>query len=105
MESKGAFKYLVNTFTIIPVKRAERTVPSLVPTILRSKKKRERRIDKITHKISKPILIFPKFFLVVSDTAFTKASPEFMITLAITEREIPKPRMIIPSNTIISRKK
>ena len=41
--------------------------------------------------MSKTIFIFPKFFEKVSDIALTKASPEFITTLAMTDRDMPKP--------------
>ena len=77
-------------------------VPSLVPMICRSKNNRERITDTITQVTSNAILIFPKFFPVISVIAFTKASHEFMITFAITDKEIPKPRMAMPISTIKS---
>lgn len=49
--------------------------------------------------MSNPIFRFPNKIPVLSDNALTKASPEFIITFAMTEREIPKPKIIIPPIT------
>ena len=60
-------------------------------------------MDRTTHSTSKAIFILPKFLWIVSEIAFTKASPAFKMTFAITDREIPKPRMPIPIKTNVSR--
>ena len=52
------------------------TVPSLVPTILNWKNIRDRRTEITTQATSKIIFILDKLIWVVSETAFTKASPE-----------------------------
>lgn len=101
--SIGFCKIDVKNFTVNPVSKALNIVPSLVPIILFWNSMSDNKIDRITQSISKPILIFPKFLFVFSETAFTKASPEFMITFAITDKEMPNPKMIIPNNTKIMR--
>ncbi len=65
-------------------------VPSLVPTIEKSKKINDNTTARITQITSKAILTLPNSLWIVSDIAFTKASPELRITFAVTEREIPK---------------
>ncbi len=90
----------VKNFTAIPVQKAEIIVPSLVPTILKLKNMRDRIIARTTQIMSKAIFTFPKFLLDTSEIALTNASPEFIITLAITERAMPNPSMIIPKTTI-----
>lgn len=99
--STGFFSLLQKNFTTIPVSNAERIVPSLVPTIEKLKKMRDAARDTITHTTSKATFTFPNSLCIASEMAFTNASPEFMITLAITEREIPKPRITIPTRTIV----
>lgn len=99
----GLFKRAVKNFTTTPVRSAAITVPSLVPTIVNSKNRSDKTTAKTTQLISNPILTFPKSLCIVSETAFTKASPEFIITLAITEREIPNPSTIVPVNIINNR--
>lgn len=99
----GFFSLAEKNFTTIPVNRAEIIVPSLVPTIVKSKNIRDKTMERVTQKISNAILTFPNSLFIVSEIAFTKASPEFIITFAITAREIPKPRIIIPTITIIMR--
>ena len=93
---------LLKNFTAIPVNIAEIIVPSLVPTILKLKKMRERTTAKDTHKMSKIIFIFPKSFFEASEITLTNASPEFRITFAVTESDIPNPRTIILIITIAS---
>ena len=44
----------------------------------------------------------PKFVPYLSDTALTMASPEFIITFAVTESEMPKPKTIVPAATSAS---
>lgn len=90
----------VKNFTAIPVQKAEMIVPSLVPTIEKLKNIRDRIIERTTHIMSKAIFTFPKFLFVTSEIAFTNASPAFIITLAITERAMPNPSMIIPKTTM-----
>lgn len=85
----------------MPVQIAEIIVPSRVPTMEQLKKKSDSMIEKSTQLISKPILVLPKLLLILSESAFTNASPEFIITFAITASAIPKPRTITPI-TIIS---
>ena len=50
---------------------------------------------RITQVTSKAILTLPNSLWVVSDIAFTKASPELRITFAVTESDIPNPSMMI----------
>ena len=75
-------------------------VPSLVPTTVKLKNSSESTTANTPQPMSKATLIKPKSLFIVSETAFTKASPEFIITLAITERAIPKPSTIVPATTI-----
>ena len=56
----------------------------------------------ITHTISVILLTLPKLAPVVSDIAFTKASPEFIIASAIIAKEIPKANIKIPINNNIN---
>ena len=79
------------------------TVPSLVPTILNWKNIRDRRTEITPQATSKILVILEKLIWVVSETAFTKASPELRITLAMTESETPKPRIVTPIRIINSR--
>ena len=74
-------------------------VPSLVPIILPWKRIRDNERERSTQSMSKPIFILPKFLFALSDIAFTKASPEFIITLAMTDKAIPNPRIKIPHST------
>lgn len=97
--SNGFLNRFVKNLTTIPVRKAEIIVPSLVPIIFISKNISDNIIDRITHITSKVIFIFPKFLWIVSVIALTKASPEFIITLAITDKEIPNPRITIPIKT------
>ena len=97
---KGSFNLSLKNFTTTPVNRAEIIVPSLIPTIVKSKNNRDKIIDMITQKISNTIFTFPNFLWNISEIAFTNASPEFIITFAIIESEIPKPRITIPAITI-----
>ena len=60
-------------------------VPSLVPTILNWKNTRDRSTEITTQATSKMIFILEKLIWVVSETAFTKASPELRMTLAMEE--------------------
>lgn len=78
-------------------------VPSLVPTIVKWKNMRDRAIEIITQSTSNIIFMFPNSLLNVSEIVFTNASPEFIITFAITEREMPKARMTIPTTTMTIR--
>ncbi len=100
----GLLSLPLKNFTAMPVSKAENIVPSLVPTMVKSKNKRERIRERITQKISKAIFIFPNSLWAVSEIAFTKASPEFIMTFAITERDIPKPRMMTPMSTMARRR-
>lgn len=95
--SIGRNKICRKKLTTIPVHSAAMIVPSLVPTTLKLKNRRERRRANITQHTSKPILMLPKLPWLRSEIAFTNASPEFMITLAMTDRAMPKPRTIVPS--------
>lgn len=97
--SNGFLNRFAKNFTTIPVRKAEIIVPSLVPIIFISKNISDNIIDRTTHIISKAIFILPKFLLIVPAIALTKASPEFIITSAITDKEIPNPRIIIPIKT------
>ena len=99
IEDMGFCRILVNLLTKIPVKKAEIIVPSLVPTTVKSKNISDSITESATQKISKAIFTLPKFFFAVSATAFTKASPEFIITFAITAREMPKPKIATPITT------
>ena len=99
----GFFNLLLKKFTTTPVSKAEMTVPSLVPTMVKLKNKSDTQREIMTHKTSNAIFTFPNFFFAASETAFTKASPEFIMTFAMTEREIPKPRIIIPIITMARR--
>ena len=92
-------------FTMNPVNNAVRIVPSPVPIILPSSKNKDSAMEKTTQIISNAILTLPNFFFKRSVKACTKASPEFMTTLAITERATPRLKMTIPARTIIKRKK
>lgn len=60
-------------------------VPSLVPTILNWKNTRDRSTEITTQTTSKMIFILEKLIWVVSETAFTKASPELRMTFAMEE--------------------
>ena len=97
--STGFFRSMMKNFTAKPVRNADNTVPSRVPIIFISNKISDSITESVTHEISNITLTLPKFLLRVSDIAFTSASPEFMITLAITASEIPNPSMIIPVKT------
>lgn len=97
----GFLSLRLKNFTMIPVRNAEIMVPSLIPTMVKSKNNNDNRMDIITHVISNAIFTLPNSWAVVSEIAFTNASPAFMITFAITANEIPKPRMVIPISTRI----
>lgn len=84
----------------MPVQKADIIVPSLVPTIEKLKNIIDKTIAKITQLTSNAILTLPKFLFVVSEIAFTKASPEFIMTLAITESDTPKLNITIPRMSI-----
>ena len=74
-------------------------MPSRVPTMVKLNKISESSSATTTHITSNTILTLPKFFPNVEETAFTKASPEFIITFSITQSAIPNPRIRIPINT------
>ena len=101
--SIGALIRLVKKRTTRPVSSADRIVPSRVPTILPPKKISDKRMAKMTHDTSKPIFTLPNSCPVVSEIAFTNASPEFIITLPITDNATPKPRITTPISTISRR--
>lgn len=95
----GFFNIFVKNFTTIPVQTAAMTVPSRAPTMVPLKKIRDKRTDKATLLISNTILTLPKFLCKQSDIVLTTASPAFMMTLAITESAMPKPRITTPLMT------
>ncbi len=101
--SIGLLINLVKNFTTTPVKTAAIIVPSLVPTSLNPKNKKESKIAATTQLMSKQIFTFQMYLCYVSDIALTNTSPEFITTFAITESETPKPKIITPSTTITSR--
>lgn len=89
---KGFERHFTRKLKIPPVSKAVRTVPSIVPTIFPSKKISESASEMTTQQTSKPIFIFPNFLPEMSATALSNASPELIITFAITESDTPKPR-------------
>ena len=89
---KGFKRHFTKKLTITRVSKAVRTVPSLVPTTFPSKMISESASEMTTQQTSKPIFIFPNFLREMSATALTNASPELIITFAITESDTPKPR-------------
>ena len=100
-DSSGFLTSFRNNFTTNPVSNADMIVPSLVPTMVKSKKMNESKTASITQVTSKAILTLPNSLLVVSEIALTKASPELRITFAVTESDIPNPSMMIPISTIV----
>ena len=100
--STGSFSRFVKNFTTTPVNSAEMTVPSRAPTILKSKNMSDNIIELTTQKTSNAIFTFPNSLCAVSATAFTNASPEFIITFAITASAIPKPSITTPIITMAS---
>lgn len=68
-------------------------MPSLVPEIVKLKNNSDNIMENTTQKISRAIFTLPKPLFIVSARAFTNASPEFIMTFAITESEMPKPRI------------
>ena len=99
----GSFVSLWNSFTARPVQSAEITVPSLVPTIVKSNSNSDRISASATQLTSKAIYTLPKFLFLVSAIALTKASPECIITFAETDSDTPKPSITIPTTTITRR--
>ena len=87
---------MLKNLTTMPVKTAAIIVPSLVPTKVKLKKISDSIIARVMQLMSNTIFILPIFLCVVSAMAFTKALPAFIITLAITDSEMPKPRTTTP---------
>ena len=79
-----------------PVNNAQKIVPSRVPIILKLKKSIDNKTEATTQETSKTIFTVPNFIFKTSEMDFTNASPEFIMTLAQTTRDTPKPDVIIP---------
>jgi len=97
---RGFKSRLLKNFTTCPVSKAQITVPSRVPTIVQLKRNKDSTMAAVTQLTSKMIYMFPNWIPVVSDRALTKASPEFMMTLAIKASDTPKPRIVVPTSTM-----
>jgi len=72
-----------------------------LPTILKSKKISDKRVDKATQLISKKILTFAKFLLSLVAITFTNASPTFITVSEISVSVIPNPRVVVPKRMSI----
>lgn len=66
-------------FTTTPVKSAVKIVPLRVPTISPLKRNHDITSASTTQPTSNPILTLPNIIPDLSEIAFTKASPEFMM--------------------------
>lgn len=86
--------------TTRPVSRAEMTVPSRTPMICPRNSSRDSPAASATQPTSKAIFTLPGLWPVRSDTALTKASPEFMTMSAITARDTPKSMMAVPARVM-----
>ena len=72
--NKGFIFFIIN-LTTNPVIKADITVPSLVPIILKSKNTSDKTTASTTQPISKATFTLPKIRLYLSEIALTKASP------------------------------
>lgn len=94
----GGARWCMQIFVSGPVDIAIKTVPSRIPTSLKSKNTRDNAAESSTQLRSKMILILPKSRREISDTAFTKDSPMFIMTSAVTIRAMPRATIPWPQN-------